>query len=194
MNDQAASYRFANLSVAVITERDDDGERLIRELQRARVRAHHIWPVPRQLPVDYDVIYCDLIDDLPKRLPWVPGEPEAALVLIVSHRSPFDHKLLHNCAAQAVLHYPTMPLAVQSSLALAREHFLYEQRLRGRVEKLDENLRTMRSVERAKAIVMRSKNLTEEEAYHFLRRQAMARRVSIGAVANALIDSQKILG
>ena len=36
--------------------------------------------------------------------------------------------------------------------------------------------------------------MNEEEAYHFLRRQAMERRVSIGSVANALIDSQEILG
>ena len=159
-----------------------------------RAQVHHLWPVPQQLPVDYDVIVCDLIEDLPSRLPWLPGEPDCALVLIVSEHRPFSLKLLHRCAAQAVLHYPVSPVVVQTSLALAREHHLYERRLRGRIEKLDENLRTMRSVERAKSIVMRSKNLDEEAAYHFLRRQAMARRVSIGVIANAIIDSQELLG
>lgn len=192
--DRSSTFRFANMDVAVIAERSDDGERLIRELQRARVRVQHIWPVPPQLPVDFDVIYCELTEDLPSRLPWVPGEPEAALVLVATGKVPVDYGLVRNCATQSILHYPLQPASVQSSLFLAREHFLYERRLRGRIDRLDENLRTMRSVERAKAIVMRMKNMNEEEAYHFLRRQAMERRVSIGSVANALIDSQEILG
>ncbi|MDP0983944.1 ANTAR domain-containing response regulator, partial [Klebsiella variicola] len=79
--------------------------------------------------------------------------------------------LLHNCAAHGVLHYPVTSRSVQSTLALARGHFLYERRLRGRIEKLDESLRTMRSVERAKSLLMRLKNVSEEEAYNYLRRQ-----------------------
>lgn len=189
-----SSYDFAKLGIAVVAERDDDGERLIRELQRMRAQVRHLWPMPQQLPVNQDVIFCSLVEDLPSRLPWLPGEPDCALVLILSERMPFSLKLLQRCAAQAVLHYPVSPLAVQTSLALGREHHLYEKRLRGRIEKLDENLRTMRSVERAKSIVMRTKNIDEEAAYHFLRRQAMARRVSIGAIANAVIDSQELLG
>ena len=82
----------------------------------------------------------------------------------------------------------------KSTLALARGHFLYERRLRGRIEKLDESLRTMRSVERAKSLLMRLKNVSEEEAYNYLRRQAMERRVTIGAVASAIIDSYELLG
>ena len=83
---------------------------------------------------------------------------------------------------------------MQSTLALARGNFLYERRLRGRIEKLDESLRTMRSVERAKSLLMRLKNVSEEEAYNYLRRQAMERRVTIGAVASAIIDSYELLG
>lgn len=83
---------------------------------------------------------------------------------------------------------------MQVILAVARSHFLYERRLRLRIDKLDENLRTMRSVERAKSLLIRLKNVSEEEAYNYLRRQAMERRVTIGAVANAVIDSFELLG
>ena len=47
-----------------------------------------------------------------------------------------------------------------------------------RIDKLDETLRSFRSVERAKSILMEKRNLDEEEAYHFMRRQAMSQRVS----------------
>ena len=189
----SATKSLWDLKVAVIVDRDDDGERLVRELQRLRCQVHHEWPIPPQIPVHYDAVFCTLSADLPQRLPWIPGEPGAALVVIDRGDSPLDLKLLHNCAAHGVLHYPTTTRSVQVVLSLARSHFLYERRLRGRIDKLDESLRTMRSVERAKSLLMRVKNITEEEAYNYLRRQAMERRVTIGAVASAIVDSYDLL-
>ncbi|WP_167579705.1 ANTAR domain-containing response regulator [Roseibium algicola] len=188
-----ATTPHQNLRIAVIVEPDEDGERLIRELQRLRCEVRHIWPIPPQLPVDCDLVFCTLVEDMPKRIPWLPGEPEAGLVLVDRGVSNLDLKLIHNCAAHGVLHYPVVQRAVQTCVALAREHFLYERRLRNRIDKLDENLRTMRLVERAKSLLVRVKNVSEEEAYNYLRRQAMERRVTIGAVANAIIDSHELL-
>jgi AmiR/NasT family two-component response regulator len=192
-SSSAATKSLWDLKVAVVVERDDDGERLVRELQRLRCQVHHEWPMPPQIPVHYDAVFCALSADLPQRLPWIPGEPGAALVVIDRGDGPLDLKLLHNCAAHGVLHYPTTARSVQAVLSLARSHFLYERRLRGRIDKLDESLRTMRSVERAKSLLMRVKNVTEEEAYNYLRRQAMERRVTIGAVASAVVDSYDLL-
>ena len=185
---------FWDIDVAVILERDDDGERLVRELQRLRCNVRHIWPVPPQIPGQFDVIFCTLTEDLPQRIPWIPGEPEAALILVDRGEGALDLRLMHNCAAHSVLHYPVTARSAQACLALARGHYLYEKRLRGRIDKLDESLRTMRSVERAKALLIRLKHVTEEEAYNYLRKQAMERRVTIGAVANAIIDSHELLG
>jgi AmiR/NasT family two-component response regulator len=190
---QSSPKAFWDLKVAVIVNRDDDGERLVRELQRLRCVVHHEWPMPPQIPAQFDVVFCALSIDLPQRLPWIPGEPASALVVVDRGEGALDLELLHNCAAHGVLHYPTTGRSVVASLALARSHFLYERRLRGRIDKLDESLRTMRSVERAKSLLMRVKHVSEEEAYNYLRRQAMERRVTIGAVANAIIDSYELL-
>lgn len=190
---QSSSKAFWDLKVAVIADRDDDGERLVRELQRLRCVVHQEWPMPPQIPTQFDVVFCALSSDLPQRLPWIPGEPAAALVVVDRGQGALDLELLHNCAAHGVLHYPATSRAIVASLALARGHFLYEKRLRGRIDKLDESLRTMRSVERAKSLLIRVKNVSEEEAYNYLRRQAMERRVTIGAVANAIIDSYELL-
>lgn len=193
-SQQAPTKAFWELKVAVIVERDDDGERLVRELQRLRCDVHHEWPMQAQIPAQFDAIFCALSNDLPQRLPWIPGEPAAALIVVDRGEGSLDLKLLHNCAPHAVMHYPSTGRATQAALELARSHFLYERRLRGRIDKLDESLRTMRSVERAKSLLIRIKNVSEEEAYNYLRRQAMERRVTIGAVASAIIDSFELLG
>ncbi|WP_158553257.1 ANTAR domain-containing response regulator [Mesorhizobium denitrificans] len=181
------------MNIAVIVERDDNGEFLIRELQRMRANVKHLWPVPAQIPLQFDAIFCALSKDLPQRIPWVPGEPSSALIVVDDGKEPLNLKLIHNCAAHGLLHYPATSRMIQSVLMLAREHFQYERRLRSRIEKLDENLRTTRLVERAKVLLIRLKNLSEEEAYNFLRKQAMEKRVTIGAVASAVIDSHELL-
>ncbi|MEO5757393.1 MAG: ANTAR domain-containing protein [Mesorhizobium sp.] len=187
------SDRPQELNVAAIVERDDNGEFLIRELQRMRANVRHIWPAPSQIPLQYDAIFVALSNDLPQRIPWVPGEPSSALILVDDGKDPLNLKLIHNCAGHGLLHYPATSRMIQAVLMLAREHFQYERRLRGRIEKLDENLRTTRLVERAKVLLIQLKNLSEEEAYNFLRKQAMEKRVTIGQVASAIIDSHELL-
>jgi AmiR/NasT family two-component response regulator len=184
--------RPAELNIAVLVERDDNGESLIRELQRQRATVRHIWPLPAQLPLQYDAVFCVLSNDLPQRIPWVPGEPSSALILVDDGKDPLNLDLINNCASHGMLHYPATSRMIQSVLMLARESFQYERRLRGRIEKLDESLRTMRLVERAKALV-KLKNISEEEAYSFLRKQSMEKRVTIGTVAATVIDSYELL-
>jgi len=62
-----------------------------------------------------------------------------------------------------------------------------------KVAKLEETLRSIRKVERAKAILMKNKNIEEEEAYKYLRSQAMMKRVPIGVIASAIIDAKEML-
>ena len=183
-----------NLDIVVALCRDEGCDLLVRELQRTRGRVRHVWPLPERMPEDTDVIFCDLMPGLPDRLPWLPGVPKAALVLTIPVTPPPDLELLRNCSPDAVLHRPFATHAVLASLVLAWTRFKYEQRLRGRIDKLDETIRTIHSVERAKAILMAKERISEEDAYHFMRRQAMTRRVSISAVAAAIVDSHEVLG
>ena len=129
----------------------------------------------------------------PQCLPWVPGKPLAALVAVVNAIGAPQLKLLRDCAPHATLPRPFTGATVLTSLAVGRAQF-HEQRLRARIDKLDETLRSFRSVERAKGILMDKRRLDEEQAYHFIRRQAMSQRVSVAAVAAAIIDSNDILG
>lgn len=141
-----------------------------------------------------DAAFCQLTPDLPRRLPWLPGKAPTALVVVFESTQSADPAVLHNCAPHGVLQLPARGAAVRAVLQVARSQHLFEMRLLKRIGKLDDNLRTMRSVERAKSILMANQNLSEEEAYHFLRRKAMERRVPIGSLASIIVDSEELLG
>jgi AmiR/NasT family two-component response regulator len=185
---------LAGLTVVVVAPGDDQTPLLVRELQRLRITPRQVWPMPESVPSDADIIYCEYSVDLALRLPWIPGDARAALVVILPNVEPVQADALANATPDAVLSRPFTSNAVVSSLILARSQFRYEQRLRSKIERLDENLRSMRTVERAKAILMETRRMPENEAYAFIRRQAMDRRVSASSVAGAIVDSFELLG
>lgn len=185
---------LADLSAVVVAPVDDQVGMLLRELQRFRMRVRQVWPMPESVPADADVVYCEYSPDLARRLPWIPGDARSALVVILPATEPVHADALCHATPNAILSRPFTPNAVLSSLVLARSQFGYERRLRSKIEKLDDNLRSMRTVERAKAILMATRQMPETEAYGFIRRQAMDRRVSASAVAAAIVDSFELLG
>ncbi|VIO71943.1 ANTAR domain-containing response regulator [Bradyrhizobium ivorense] len=185
---------LADLSAVVVAPVDDQIGMLLRELQRFRMRVRQVWPMPESVPADADVVYCEYSPDLARRLPWIPGDARSALVVILPATEAIHADALCHATPNAILPRPFTPNAVLSSLVLARSQFGYERRLRSKIEKLDDNLRSMRTVERAKAILMATRQMPETEAYGFIRRQAMDRRVSASAVAAAIVDSFELLG
>ncbi len=188
----ADHYKFSDLRIAVITNPDDRSEPLIRELQKTRAEVKHIWPPPEFVPSDYDVVYTDLMENLPSRLESLPGLPQFSLIIIISASNHVDLKMLENCAPHGTIHLPVTEQAVLSSLVVARSHFLYENRLRKRIQQLDDNLISVRNIERAKILLMERKGFTEEDAYQHMRRQAMDKRVTVGSIASAIVDAQEL--
>ncbi len=183
-----------DLEIAVAVPSDEDGTALIRALHRTRNRVRHIAAAAEPLPVDCDVVVAEFNAQLIDRIPWGPGDPLAALIVVLPVTATPDLVALKGCAPDAALHKPFTAPAVLAALMLSRSNFLYQRRLRQRIEKLDDTLRTIRTVERAKAILMQTRQIGEDEAYRFLRRRAMDRQVSINAVAAAVVDAHEIVG
>jgi len=188
------SRKFHNLSVAVIARRDDHGEVLIREIQKTRAKVQHIWPVPEDIPTEFDIVFCELVDDLASRFKGMPDSAQVTFIVVIPASGTMNQKALENSVPHAVIHLPCRAEEVLSSMIVALSHYQYTRRLRQRIDKLDDNLRAMKTIERAKVIMMQSKNLNEEDAYKQLRLRAMQRRVTIGALASSIVDSQDLLG
>ena len=88
---------------------------------------------------------------------------------------------------------PVTRQTILTNLVLARSNFRYEKRLQTKISRLEETLRVFRKVEQAKLILMRQRTIGENEAYEYLRRQAMNKRVSVATVASAIVDANALL-
>lgn len=76
-------------------------------------------------------------------------------------------------------------------VALVRFEFLAS--LRSELGQAQQKLAERKFVERAKGLLMKSRGLSEDEAYHTLRRMAMERNRRMGDVARSVIEMAELL-
>lgn len=177
------------LRVCVCCEPDSHYGDWILELQRARVELIKMWPPPPgRLTADMDILICDYFPQISDLLPWTPGEASAALVVVLPQNGQYDDGVLLAAAPHGVLQRPFENTLITTTIKVAWSQFKYEQRLLKRVVKLDENVRTLRDVERAKLIIMEEKNIDADAAYRHLRDLAMQRQLTVSTLASAIID------
>jgi len=62
--------------------------------------------------------------------------------------------------------------------------------LKERVRELEQRLAERKLIEKAKGVVMLTKQLSEEQAFRMLRSEAMDRRISLAKLAEELLDSK----
>ena len=79
------------------------------------------------------------------------------------------------------------------AIALALTRFNQFQALRQEVSNLREALEARKTIEKAKGILMRRLNLTEDEAFRRLQRQSQESNHKLAQVAEAIVVADQIL-
>lgn len=83
---------------------------------------------------------------------------------------------------------------VNSIVEVACARFEEFQRLKIELAEANLKLSERKLVERAKGLLMQSRGLSEDDAYHALRRLAMSKKMRLGDVAQQVIDTAELLG
>ena len=83
---------------------------------------------------------------------------------------------------------------VNSIVEVACARFEEYQKLKIELAEANLKLSERKLVERAKGLLMQSRGLSEDEAYHALRKLAMSKKMRLGEVAQQVIESAELLG
>jgi two-component system, response regulator / RNA-binding antiterminator len=83
---------------------------------------------------------------------------------------------------------------VNSIVEVACARFDEFQRLKFELADANLKLSERKLVERAKGILMKERKLSEDEAFHALRKLAMSKKVRLGEVAQQVIESAELFG
>lgn len=184
--------------VAVVHPNDADGGVLLQQLQRIGCAAQAFWPPPKALPASTDVIFCAVqhsAESSPLDAPsWLHSCPGAVIIAVICYENPtvFDDML--QIGASGVLTSPVRSTGVLAALVMTLGLNEEVQGLRKRIARLEQKLSSVSQINDAKLILMRTRNVSNAEAYRIIREQAMSKRVATEEIARAIIHANDILG
>ncbi|MGE5140851.1 MAG: ANTAR domain-containing response regulator [Rudaea sp.] len=136
------------------------------------------------------------------KMPEVDGIDAAALIMgdrpipIILLTAYSEKDLAERAASAHVAAYLMKPVSENDllpAIALAMSRFAEFQQLHREVDDLREALETRKLVERAKGILMRRLDLSEEEAFRRLQRRSQNENKKLGEIAQAIITADGML-
>jgi len=85
------------------------------------------------------------------------------------------------------------PERLGSLLAVVKARFNEQQRLKNELTKTKNALNERKNVEKAKGIIMKTKSMSEDQAYKAMRKLAMNHNKRIGEIAEQIISAAEVL-
>jgi response regulator NasT len=101
-----------------------------------------------------------------------------------------ERQLVEEARDAGVMTYLSKPFRegdITPAIELAANHFLKTSELAGRISRLKDQLETRKYVEKAKGLLMKKDNLSEDEAYRFLQKISMDKNKSMKEVSQAVV-------
>jgi len=81
---------------------------------------------------------------------------------------------------------------INSIITVAIARFKHQQSLNNALEEARAKLEDRKQIDRAKAVLIKTQNFSEDEAYHTLRKLAMDRNISLGEMAKNVIAMSEL--
>ncbi|KAA0595960.1 AmiR/NasT family two-component response regulator [Azospirillum lipoferum] len=184
-----------NFRVAVVHPKDTEMDELLRQLLRIGCEVSVHWPPPQERLTGVDLIFLDMTKLLSEqgKLSWSVDADGPPIIALLDYESPTVLEALVEHGARGFVGKPVRPFGLLTTMFLAHHAAAGAHRMQRRLAKAERRLDGLKKVAKAKAILMDSRRISEDEAYRLLRERAMARRTTIEAVASAVIDASEIL-
>lgn len=182
-----------SITVAVVYPPGEDRDIVVEQLQRIGCRLKLIWPFPSEPPADAQVILFRVSQELDGRIGWSSTASTAALVALSDYETPTTLKLLLDTHAHGVLTRPFRSAGILSTLVLARSAQGFQERMQGKIEKLESTIKARRQIEKAVRTLTDSERMNEVQAYEHMRSRATSLRITVGEVACMIIDAHEAM-
>jgi response regulator NasT len=115
-------------------------------------------------------------------------------VIMLTAYSDTDHvRKAESSGALAYLIKPVNPEELPPTIDVAIARFRETQRLREKVDELQETIDSRKIIERAKGILMQRRSIGGEEAYELMRQWARERGRKVKDIAQAIVDAEALL-
>ena len=179
----------------IVHPNDQDGQELISQLQRIGCQVKAFWPPSEKLSEEFNLVFFAVRPEvLSMDIPWLRDDACRPLIAVVNYENPTIVEAVLSLGARGVIASPVKSFGLLSSIVVALHHAESQKVHAHYAKRMEQRLATIRKVAKAKAVLMQTQNISEQEAYQIIRNQAMSKRVTTEEIADAVIKANEILG
>jgi AmiR/NasT family two-component response regulator len=184
-----------SLRVLLVHPDDADGQELRAQLQRIGCQVRAFWPPTDKLQEDADLVFFAMRPELiSAALPWLKRDGAPPVIAVVTYEDPTTVEAVLRLNTYAVIPSPVKSFGLLSAIAVTLNQVEKGAERDKYVARLEQRLAAQRKINKAKTILMQSRNMSEEDAYKLIRDRAMSRRATTEEIADAVIKANEILG
>jgi AmiR/NasT family two-component response regulator len=185
-----------SLKIVVFHPDDTDGRELLAQLERIGCRVKAYWPPHERIEEDEpDLVFLAVRPEvISMELAWLKPVWRPPVIAVLTYENPTIIEAMLRFNVSGVIASPVKSSGLLSSIVLVRHMHLAQMNRSKYVAKLEQKLQSQRKLDRAKAILMHTRGMSEDQAYKLLREQAMTKRVTTEEIADAVINANEILG
>jgi AmiR/NasT family two-component response regulator len=178
--------------ILLIMPEGENRKKIEQQIRRIGFPLKTEWPPPEDFSSNYQVVMLGLTPIIENNYDfhWDVSNPPAALVLVVDYENPLVLQYSLSLNAQAIIGLPFHPLGVLSNLLLSLQEFKQTRSMLKTIRNLESKLNASQHIENAKHFISEKQNISLEEAYKLLRKQAMEQRMPVGELAKEIIAKQ----
>jgi AmiR/NasT family two-component response regulator len=185
---------WRSLKVAVVHPLDQDGEALLAQLRRIGCEVEMFWPRLERLPPRIGLVIMALRPEtLAIGFPWLDAATAPPVIPVLGDENPITIEAVLRLNAFATIASPVRSTGVLTAMTVALSQCKASRMRERYIERLEQKQANLRTIQRAKRIVMDARKVSEDEAYQLLRSQAMVKREQIEAVASAIVKAHETL-
>ena len=160
-----------------------------RQLAQLGISCDHCWPaLPASAASDADLLIFDADMGHDEQFPWEAGAAPMPAIALIGSEAPGRLAWTMSRGADAHLLKPVGSGGVFTALVMASEAFARRLATRAELNGLTARLEQREVIAEATACLMLRANLPAETAYAQLRRDAMAARLTIEAMAEQVVQ------
>ncbi|HMM72121.1 MAG TPA: ANTAR domain-containing protein [Rhodocyclaceae bacterium] len=163
-------------------------------MRRIGCQVQAFWPLSPELPPGIDVVFLAVLPGIAVPDWALYRSPESPIVIaIVTYENPTVIDAVLKIGAEGLIASPVRSFGLLSALVLARQLAQRVRSLARQTRRLEQKLEGIRKTSEAKSILMQTRGLNEVDAFRLMREQAMAKRVTIEEIADAIVNANEIL-
>jgi AmiR/NasT family two-component response regulator len=183
-----------SLKVVAIHPLDQDGEELLAQLRRIGCKVGCFWPAPKALPEATDIVFLAVRPEtLSEPLPWLDIANPPPVIPVVSYENPIIIEAVMQLNAYCTVPSPVRSFGLLTAIAVSLNQHKNRTARERYAQRAGAKLADQRQIQRAKVILMESRQLSEPDAYELLRSRAMVRRQSLEVTAEEIIKAHESL-